>query len=290
MTGIGQVRLAPFGLWTAHFENAHASEIRATVSALEQDGWTSLWFPESRGREALSLAGYLLATTTTMTIANGIANISARRAKWTYGGAELLADAYPGRHVLGLGVGPARPGLNPIVEMNDYLDELDSLATNRPSPPPHRLLAAYGPQMLALARDRAGGAHTYHVNTVHTRQAREILGHSAFLGVEQPVLFQTDPSAARETAREHLSHFLVQRYNLAKFRRLGYGEEDFVDGGSDRLVDDLVYWGDLDTITERLHDHLRAGADHVAVQVIGLEPGRSPGPYWHALRRALIAA
>jgi probable F420-dependent oxidoreductase len=131
---------------------------------------------------------------------------------------------------------------------------------------------------LELARDRSAGALTYHVNVTHTAQTREILGPDAFLGVEHAVLFESGPDKARAIAREHLHPYLNTKYNLAKFRRLGYSEEEITNGGSDRLVDDLVFWGDLDTIVEKLHAHVEAGADHVGVQVIGIEPGQSAMP------------
>jgi probable F420-dependent oxidoreductase len=155
--------------------------------------------------------------------------------------------------------------------------------------PVRRVLAAYGPKMLELARDRADGAHTYHVTVGHTAQAREVLGAKPFLGVEQAVLFETDADVARSIAREHLHMYFTQKYNIAKFLRLGYTEDD-IDGGrgSDRLVDDLVIWGDLDTIADKLHGHLDAGADHVAIQVLAPELGRSTMPRWRQLADALL--
>jgi probable F420-dependent oxidoreductase len=122
----------------------------------------------------------------------------------------------------------------------------------------------------------------------HTAQAREILGPDAFLGVEHAVLFETDPEKARAIAREHLQVYLNGEFNIAKFRRLGYSEEEITNGGSDRIVDDLVFWGDLDTIVEKLHAQLEAGADHVGIQVIGIEAGQSAMPYWRLLGEALL--
>ena len=127
------------------------------------------------------------------------------------------------------------------------------------------------------------------MNVAHTRQAREILGPEPFLGVEHAVLFETDPDKAREIAREHLFIYLNTPFNVAKFRCLGYSEDDLANGGSDRLVDDLVYWGDIDSITAKLNQHVEAGADHVAVQVIGIRPGISAMPQWRALAGALLA-
>jgi probable F420-dependent oxidoreductase len=224
-----------------------------------------------------------------MHVVNGVAKIWSREARWTYAAALLLADAYPNRHVLGLGFGDARPGIKPMAAMIEYLDALDALELPNPSPaaPIRRILATYGPKMLELARDRAAGAHSYHVTVAHTAQAREILGPDAFLGVEQAVLFESDPVEARAMAREHLAVYLTQKFNIAKFHRMGYSEEELAGGGSDRFVDDLVFWGDLDTIVEKLQRHVHAGADHVGIQVL-VDPGRSAMPHWRALGEALL--
>jgi len=282
--------LGTFGIYTFDFEHQPAALIRESVRELDERGWRAFWFPEVGGREAFTLAGLLLAATERMRIVNGIAQISSHPADSAHGAALLLADAYPGRHVLGLGFGGPRPGVKPLAAMREYLDALDSAETAGPAPevPSRRLLAAYGPKMLELARDRTGGAHTYHVTATHTAQARKILGPDAFLAAEQAVLFETDPGTARAIAREHLHVYLTTPYNIAKFRRLGYTEDDLAHGGSDRIVDDLVFWGDTETITEKLREHVRAGADHVAVQVIGIEPGTSARPQWRELGAALL--
>ncbi|MFD0688764.1 TIGR03620 family F420-dependent LLM class oxidoreductase [Actinomadura fibrosa] len=283
--------LGRFGIWTFDFEDQPASMMRDSIQELEELGWRAFWIPERDGREALTHAGFLLSVTERMTVVNGIARIWSREPQWTRGAALLLADAYPDRHVLGLGVGAGRPGTSQLQAISEYLDAMDAATSANPAPkaPERRLLAAYGPKMLALARDRAQGAHTYHVTVEHTAQAREVLGDRPFLGVEQAVLFETDPAKAREIAREHLHVYLTTKYNVAKFLRLGYTEAD-IDGGrgSDRLVDDLVYWGDLDTIADKLHRHLDAGADHVGVQVIGVTPGQSAMPQWRRLADALL--
>jgi probable F420-dependent oxidoreductase len=290
MGSIDGLDLGTFGVWTFDFEDQPAAQMRESIQELEEQGWQAFWIPELHGREALTHAGYLLSCTGQMRIINGIAQIWSRGAKWTYGASLLLADAYPNRHVLGLGFGGGRPGAKPMAAMIEYLDEMDALETPNPRPrgPMHRILAAYGPRMLELARDRSAGAHTYHVNVAHTAQAREILGPDAFLGVEHAVLFESDPDRARAIARQHLDTYLNGKFNIAKFRRLGYSEEEITNGGSDRIVDDLVFWGDLDTIVEKLHAHVEAGADHVGVQVIGIEPGQSAMPYWRMLGDALL--
>ncbi|MEU6666798.1 TIGR03620 family F420-dependent LLM class oxidoreductase [Streptomyces sp. NPDC046727] len=282
--------LGTFGIYTFDFEHQPAAQIRDSVQQLEDLGWRALWIPEALGRDAFTHAGFLLSVTQRLHVVNGIARIWSREARWAHGASLLLADAYPGRHTLGLGFGgEPRPGVKPLAAMAAYLDELDTLETPNPRPrtPVRRLLAAYGPKMLELSRDRADGTHTYHVNTAHTAQAREIVGPDAFLAVEHAVLFETDPVRARSLAREHLHGYLQTPYNLAKFRRLGYTEDDLSGGGSDRFVDDLVFWGDPDTVVRKLHGHVDAGADHVAVQVIGVEPGRSALDRWRLLADAL---
>ena len=286
------MNLGTFGIYTFDFEHQPAAQLRDSVQELEQQGWRTVWFPEVGGREALTQAGYLLSCTERLHVVNGIARIWSREAAATHAASALLADAYPGRHVLGLGFGGARPGVKPLAAMAEYVDELDAFAKESPNPAPQtpvrRILAAYGPKMLALARDRSAGAHTYHVNTAHTAQAREILGTDAFLGVEHAVLLEPDPDKARATAREHLQPYLNTPYNVAKFRRLGYSDEEIGHGGSDRIVDDLVFWGDVDTVVDKLRAHVTAGADHVAVQVIGTEPGGTAMPHWRRLGEALL--
>ncbi|HEX3792214.1 MAG TPA: TIGR03620 family F420-dependent LLM class oxidoreductase [Pseudonocardiaceae bacterium] len=284
--------LGRFGIWTFDFEDQPAALMRDSVRELEAQGWRAFWIPERDGREALTHAGFLLAGTERLQVINGIAQIRSRGARWTHGASLLLADAYPDRHVLGLGVGGGnQPGTTPLVAMTAYLDELDALTTPNPLPatPMRRILAAYGPKMLELARDRSAGAHSYHVTVAHTAQAREILGPDAFLGVEHAVLFESAPDKARAIAREHLHGYFNGKYNRAKFLRLGYSEDEIDHGGSDRIVDDLVFWGDLDTIVDKLNAHLDAGADHVGIQVIGVEPGESAMPQWRRLGAALLA-
>ncbi|QFZ24456.1 TIGR03620 family F420-dependent LLM class oxidoreductase [Saccharothrix syringae] len=289
------MHLGRFGIWTFDFEDQPAALIRDSVRELDELGWPAIWIPERDGREALTHAGFLLASTERTTVVNGIARIWSREARWTRGAAQLLADAYPDRHLLGLGFGGNRPGVEDALgAMDRYLTDMDEATSANPPPsrPMRRVLAAYGPRMLRLAGERTEGAHTYHVPVAHTARAREVLGAGPFLGVEQAVVFERDPDRARAVAREHLHPYLLpelSKYNIAKWLRLGYTEADFAGGrASDRLVDDLVAWGDLDTVARRLHEHLDAGADHVGVQVLGVEPGTSAMPHWRRLAEALL--
>jgi probable F420-dependent oxidoreductase len=279
--------LGAFGIYTFDFEKLPAAHMRDTIQELEGQGWRAFWFPELLGREAFTHAAFLLSVTERIRIINGIAQIWSRDAQWTQGAANLLADAYPGRHVLGLGFGgKPQPGVKPLAAMASYLDEMDAVAEQTPNPaaPLRRFLAAYGPKMLELARDRTDGAQTYHVNVEHTAQAREILGPDAFLAVEHAVLFETDPSTARAKAREHLHPYLNTPYNIAKFQRLGYTDDE-ISGATDRIVDDLVFWGTPDAIVDKLQAHIKAGADHVAIQVISED---SSMPEWRLLADALL--
>jgi probable F420-dependent oxidoreductase len=291
MATLDGLDLGPFGIYGFDFEHRSAGQMREAIQELEELGWPAFWFPELLGREALTHAGFLLSCTERIRVMNAIALIWSRQAQWTHAASLLLADAYPDRHALGLGFGGTdQPGTTPLKAMAAYLDELDAQQPIAPAPaaPLRRFLAAYGPKMLALARDRAGGALTYHVNVEHTAQAREVLGADAFLGVEHAVLLEADPAKARAVAREHLQPYFATKYNIAKFRRLGYSEADLSDGGSDRIVDDLVLWGDIASIATRLRAHREAGADHVAVQVIGVAPGASAMPQWRQLAEALL--
>lgn len=174
--------------------------------------------------------------------------------------------------------------------MRAYLDAMDSIALLTPISPvqPARLLAAYGPAMLRLASERSAGAHTYKVTPEHTAYARQILGPDAVLAVEQAVIFERDPQQARAIARSHLEIYVQLVPHLEKWKRLGFTESDFTAGGSDRLIDALVAWGDLDTIAARLHTHLDAGATHVGIQVLGIAPGLAARREWRWLAKALL--
>jgi len=285
--------LGRYGVWTFDFEHQPASVVRDCVQQVEEQGWQAIWIPELLGRDAMSLAAYLLGNTQHLRVINGIASIWLRQPQVPRGAAVLLADAYPGRHVLGLGFAAGNASANqpPLQAMSSYLDAMDAtqLANPLPQTSERRLLAAYGPRMLALAGQRTGAAHTYHVPVHHTAHAREILGPHAFLGVEHAVLFEENPIRAREIARQHMHDYLTTPFNVAKFLRTGYTEDD-IDGGrgSDRLIDDLVFWGSLEAIVGKLGQHLDAGADHVGIQVIGVEPGKTATEQWRLLSEALL--
>jgi probable F420-dependent oxidoreductase len=129
--------------------------------------------------------------------------------------------------------------------------------------------------MLELARDHTDGAHPYLVTPEHTARARTVLGRGPILAPEQGVVLETDPTRARATARQHLALYLTLPNYVNNFREMGFGDADFADGGSDRLVDGLVAWGDVEAIVERVRRHHAAGADHVAIQAVTPDPARA---------------
>jgi probable F420-dependent oxidoreductase len=173
---------------------------------------------------------------------------------------------------------------HPYRHMVEYLDALD--AAKEPVPAGRRVLAALGPRMLALSAARAAGAHPYLVTPDYTAGAREILGPDAFLGPEQKVVLEADPTVARGIGRERLAIYLTLPNYLHNLERLGFTQDDFADGGSNRLVDSLVAWGNVGRVVARLQEHFDAGADHVAIQALGREPGL-PQREWRMLAEAL---
>lgn len=267
------------GVWHSLFGFAPAHSVRRAAARIEELGYEALWFPESpASREAFTTAGLLLAATREIAVASGIASIWARDATATAAGAAALGEAYPGRFVLGIGVSHAslvsdrgHDYTRPLAAMDAYLD---AMAAAQPElavtadPPPPVLLAALRPRMLELSRDKADGAHPYLVPPEHTLFARNALGPGPILAPEQAVVIHGDPATAREIARAHVAEYLALPNYVNNLRHLGFGEDDLADGGSDRLVDSTVAWGDVETVAARVRAHLDAGADHVALQVL----------------------
>jgi probable F420-dependent oxidoreductase len=270
--GIGRI-----GVWHSLFGRAPVQAVRQAATEIEELGYGALWFGEAPGsREAFSTAGILLAATKTISVGSGIANIWVRDATAMATGAAAYGEAYPGRFVLGIGVSHApmvtqrgHDYARPLAAMSTYLDAMDVAARDlpfAPDQPTPRLLAALRPRMLGLARNRTDGAHPYFVPPEHTALAREILGPGRILAPEQAVVLESDPATARKIARAHMAIYLTLGNYVNNLRHLGYADEDFADGGSDRLVDAIVAWGDADTVATRVRAHLDAGADHVALQ------------------------
>jgi probable F420-dependent oxidoreductase len=276
------MELGRMGVWLGPLSLRSAAETREIAPELEELGFAAIWFGEGVGtKECFTQAGTLLAWTRRAVVASGIANIYARDPMATANGARTLADAYPGRFLLGIGVSHA-PSVaerghgyaRPIATMNGYLDAMEEALYRPPEPsePAPVVLAALGPKMLALAGERTRGAHPYFTPPEHTAMAREVLGTGPLLVPEQAFVLETDPVAARAKAREHMGYYLRLDNYRRNLQRVGFAEEELQDGGSDRLVDAIVAWGGVEAVRDRVKAHLDAGADHVCVQAVGDDP------------------
>ncbi len=271
-------RLGPVGVWSGVLRQAGIAEARDGARRIEELGFGSLWTGEVLGgRDAFAFSAVVLSATTTLSVGTGIANLWARHPATMQAGATTLAEGWPDRLVLGVGVSHA-PVVEaggetygrPLARMVRYLDDMDAEAAANPPPVAFpRVLAALGPRMLALARDRADGAHPYLVPPAHAEVARQALGPDRLLIPEQAVVLQTDPVTARRVARRHLTGYLRLPNYVRNLVRLGYSDDDVADGGSDRLVDDLVVWGDEQAVADRVADLRDRGADHVLLQPLG---------------------
>lgn len=287
------------GIWTAQLEFQRAAGAREAAAELDDLGYGALWVPEAVGREVISHAAVLLDATERMVVASGVANIYNRTPTAAAYAQRLLADDSGGRFLLGLGVshGPMVEGMlnlswdKPLTRMADYLDVIDSAFTVSPEPAvaPPRVLAALGPKMLELAAARSWGALTYFVPVEHTPVARVHLGDGPRLHVEQAAVLTTDAEVARDAARKHMDMYLTLPNYVNNLRRLGWGDDDFADGGSDALVDALVAWGDPDAIAERVAAHHEQGADHVCLQVLDTDVTALPLDAWRALAPVVLS-
>jgi probable F420-dependent oxidoreductase len=279
--GYGGRRLAEalgrVGVWSWALQRLSAADEGTASREVESIGYPVAWIPETLGnKELFSHAAILLGATTRMAVASGIANIHARDAMAMANGAKALGEAYPGRFVLGIGVSHApsvatRGGMygRPIEMMRAYLDAMDAAPYGAPEPdrPVPLVLAALGPRMLELAAERADGAHPYFVPVEHTSFARQRLGTEPFLAVEQTAVLSADADEARRIGRAFARGYLALPNYANNLRRLGWSETDLAGDGSDRLIDAVIAWGDVDVIAGRVRSHLDAGADHVCIQV-----------------------
>jgi probable F420-dependent oxidoreductase len=283
--------LTGIGVWSPalrrHPDRGEAADAAAELEAL---GYSALWFPGGDAHGAFDAAGELLRATSSVTVATGILSVWDSDPEMVAAGRAELSDAYDGRFLLGLGVShAARVGEDrysrPLEKMRTFLDSLDVAAPM--VLPEDRALAALGPRMLELARDRSLGAHPYLVTPEHTRVAREAVGPEKLVAPEQAVVLESDPERARTLARDHLALYMKLPNYSNNWRRLGFGDEDLAGGGSDRLVDALVAWGDEDAIRARVDEHREAGADQVLIQAITGGDG-PPRDAWRRLAPVLI--
>ncbi len=276
--------LGRLGVWS-FIDDLPAPEAAAFAQRLEELGYAALWIPEAVGRDPFATIGYLAGQTERIVLATGIANIYARDPMTMRAVRETLGEASGGRFLLGLGVshGHLVTGVRgheykkPVSTMRAYLESMESALYHGPKPKEEApiVLAALRQNMLKLAGEKTAGAHPYFVTPEHTERAREILGKGPLLCPEQKVLLETDPSVAREVARNAMKIYTGLPNYQACLEWLGFEQADFVDGGSERLVDAIVAWGDEKAIAARVKAHFDAGADHVCIQP--LRPDGKPG-------------
>lgn len=276
------VDIGRVGIWYGGIDALPAPEARRAAQLVEELGFGALWVAEAVGRDPFVSSAVLLSATERLPLATGIANIYVRDPMAMVAAQKTLAEAFPDRFLLGLGVshGHLVAGVRkhdytkPYSHMVEYLDRMDRalFMASPPASDPGRLLAALGPKMLELSASRANGAHPYFTTPEHTATARATMGPDALLAPEQMVVLETDPVEARRIARAGMKIYLGLPNYFNNLLRLGFEEHDRADGGSDRLVDAIVAWGSDDQIAARVAQHHDAGADHVCVQV--LQDGR----------------
>lgn len=271
------MNLGKLGVWS-FVDNYTAEETLAFAKKVEAWGYSALWLPEAVGRDPFSLIGYLTAHTKQLIFATGIANIYARDAMSLNAIRKTLSELAPNRFILGLGVSHAplvsdlrgHDYKKPVTTMRNYLAAMDSALYMAPEPAELApiLIGALRTNMLKLAAEKTRGAHPYFVTPEHTAKARVTLGPDALLCPEQMVMLETDAVTARRVARQQMDTYLGLPNYRNNLLELGFDEADFADGGSDRLVDAIVAWGDEKAIRARLQAHWDAGADHVCVQAL----------------------
>jgi probable F420-dependent oxidoreductase len=288
--------LGRVGIWTRQLDEQHGTVAEKAVAELEALGYPSVWIPEAVHREVISHATALLASTSSITVATGVARVHERTPHAATLAQRFLADRFPGRFVLGLGV--SHPlvveGLlgqsfeRPLATMRGYLDAMDSAVGGPPdTTDAPRVLAALRPKMLGLAAERAAGAHTYLSTVEHTAWARGIVGTGAVLAPAIKVVLTADHDDPVRVARRSLKPSLRLPTYATSLLAFGFDDEDFAGDLSDRLVEALVAIGDVDAVVRRVEEHLAAGADHVCVEVLTGDDTTVPLDAWRRLAPAL---
>jgi len=264
------------------------AELGRRIEAL---GYSTLWYPEAFNYETFAIAGYLLGHSEKLQVASGIANIYARDPAASAMGHNSLNALYGGRFVLGLGVSHAplvsdvrgHEYKKPVATMRAYLDGMDQAWKAMDSTPEKKqlVLAALGPNMSKLSAERTLGAFPYNITPQQAELSREYMGSKGAIICEQKVCLCTDPVQARAAARAALGFYLALPNYYNNWFRLGFDQSDLENGGSDRLMDAMVVWGDADQIKARLNEYFDKGADQVVIQAV--RPDGQPGPDWDAL-------
>ena len=285
------MNLGPVGIW---WSGSWKTDGGDAAAEMEELGYTALWMSNGFGAELSRQFERLLSATRQVVVASGITSVWHTPASTVAPAVDRLDSAHGERFLLGLGTshavlveGGGQRYERPYSRVVDYLDALDTGADGVPAT--RRVLAALGPRMLRLAADRALGAHPYFVPVEHTARARQTIGSDALLAPELAVVVETDPAGAREKARGYAQLYLTLPNYTDNLRSLGYGDNDLVGAGSDRLVDAVVAWGDPEAIADRVREHHEAGADHVCIQVAGDGTGGFPIDAYRRLAPALLA-
>lgn len=267
--------LGHIGLWSIELRMGDPAEIAEAAAELDELGWGALWIPGLGGGDILGDSQRLLAATREAKVAIGVASI------WRHDAAEMAAghaglqEKYDHRLMLGLGVSDpaaaegAGRAYRPLSDMGAYLDTLDQAPAAVPVE--DRVLAALGPKMVELAGKRTAGVHPFMVTPEYSAATRGRLGDGPVLAPYQAVVLERDPGKARAAARDFLGAFLSMDHYARNLLRQGFDEQDLAGGGSDRLIDAVVAWGDVEAIGERVRAHHQAGADHVCLHVVGTE-------------------
>ena len=267
------MKLGRLGVWYST-DKCTAAQVADLARVVERNGYSAYWYPESRGYESMSIAGYLLSNSQKLIVGSSIANIYARDPFTARRGMASLNDLYGGRFILGLGVShrPMVEGVRghrydkPLATMRAYLDGLHKDFPEGKDAPV--ALAALGPKMLELSAKRTLGALPYNVTPKHTALAAKILGRDKMLAVEQKVTIETNPAKARALGRKELSRYMVLDNYRNNWLREGFSEADLANGGSDKFIDAMCLWGDADTVRRGLRAHFDAGATHVCLQPV----------------------
>jgi probable F420-dependent oxidoreductase len=268
------MKLGRLGVWYSTDKHADPAAMAAFVKKVEGLGYDTLWYPEARGYESFSVAGFMLSQTKTLKIGSSIASIYARDAFTSRRGMISLNQLYGDRFVLGLGVShvPMVEGLRghtyekPVPTMRAYLNGIAKGEADAADFP--ICIAALGPLMLKLAAQMTQGAVPYNTTPRHTAEAAKILGPKKWLAIEQKVTIETDPIKARALGREELSRYMVLDNYRNAWLGMGFTEADLGNGGSDAFIDQMVLWGNAEKVKAGLRAHFDAGATHVAIQPV----------------------
>jgi probable F420-dependent oxidoreductase len=288
------IDLGTTGVWSAELRFGDAARAVDAAAELEELGYSALWLPGWRA-DVFEVVASLLKATSRVVVATGIVSVWDSPAAGAATCHAALKESHPDRFLHGLGISHAwlvdrdSPGRyqRPVEVMSAYLDDLDGASP--PVPVDERILAALGPRMLRLAAARSAGTHPYLVTPEHSHIARQLVGPGKVVAAEQAVVLENEPAKARQIGRGHLEIYLQLPNYVNNWRRLGYTDDDFAGGGSDRLVDGLVAWGDEARVVERLQAHHDAGADHVCIQVLGAAAGAPPLAEWRRVAQALAS-